>query len=129
MGWIGKAVSFVTVAIAVGIAINLQSESIKSGEPVSYGVLLTVQQAILWQSFPAYVFGLYTSISWKSVLSGISAGILVEIILMALVFSENNPFIAADPIFEHLDASWSALCGVGFNLIVCAIAHLIFGAD
>ena len=127
--WIGKVVSFVTVAIAVGIAIHLESVSIETEEPVSYGMLLTVQQAILWQSFPAYVFGLYTSISWKSVLAGMSAGILLEIILMALVFGPSNPFIAADPLFEHLDASWSALCGVGLNLIVCAIAHLIFGRD
>merc|ERR1719361_3126304 len=41
--WIGKAVSFVTVAIAVGVAINLQAEAVKSGEPVSYGLLLTIQ--------------------------------------------------------------------------------------
>ena len=127
--WIGKAVSLVTVSIAVGVAIHLESQAIKTGESVSYGVLLTVQQAILWQSFPAYVFGLYTNISWKSVLSGLSAGILLEVILMVIVSNENNPFIMADPLFEILDPAWSAFCGVGLNLIVCLVAHLILGGD
>eukprot|EP01083_Nonionella_stella_P140581 431331_1 len=58
-----------------------------------------------------------------------SPGVVMEIVLVALVFSDQNPFIAANPAFEKLDASWSALCGVGLNLVVCCIAHCVFGAD
>eukprot|EP01084_Bolivina_argentea_P054149 99316_1 len=127
--WIGKAVSLVTICIAIGIAIDLQNQSEKLGEPVSYGVLLTTQQGILWQAFPAYAFGLYTNVSWKSILAGLLFGILLEIILFGLTFSDTSPFIAADPAFEKLESSWSALCGVTLNLIVIGITHLIVGGD
>eukprot|EP01083_Nonionella_stella_P059136 154738_1 len=127
--WIGKAVSLVTVCVAIGLAIDLQNKSIATGEPVSYGVLLTVQQGILWQAFPGFAFGLYTNISWKSILCGLCLGVVMEIVLVALVFSDQNPFIGANPAFEKLDASWSALCGVGLNLVVCCIAHCVFGGD
>eukprot|EP01084_Bolivina_argentea_P256366 431602_1 len=127
--WIGKTVSFITMGIAMGIAINLQTKSDQTGEPVSYGVLLLVQQGILWQAFPAYIFGLYTNISWKSILFGMIVGVTVTIILTALVFSEQDPFIQWDPAFESLDSSWSALIGVFLNLICCAGGHCIFDSD
>ena len=63
--WIGKGISIVTMIIVDSIAAYLYESGI------DYGSMLTLQSAILWQSFPAYFFGLYTNIHYRSILLGI----------------------------------------------------------
>ena len=75
------------------------------------------------------MLGLYTNVSWKSVLSGIIAGLLTFIPLVMLLAADNSPFIAADLAFEKLDASWTSFCGVAVNLIFIGIGHIFFGPD
>eukprot|EP00486_Rosalina_sp_Unknown_P013312 CAMPEP_0201596348 /NCGR_PEP_ID=MMETSP0190_2-20130828/193055_1 /ASSEMBLY_ACC=CAM_ASM_000263 /TAXON_ID=37353 /ORGANISM="Rosalina sp." /LENGTH=497 /DNA_ID=CAMNT_0048056655 /DNA_START=697 /DNA_END=2190 /DNA_ORIENTATION=- len=115
--WIGKGISIVTMAISIGIAIYIYQSGIE------YGVLLTLQQGILWQAFPAYAFGLYTNVGTRSVLFGIVTGVIFDIIFVILVFSGNDPFSAVDPALASLDKSWSSLIGVLFNLIAIGIGH------
>ena len=71
--WIGKGISLCTMIIADSIAAYLYEYSI------DYGSILTLQSAILWQSFPAYVFGLYTNIHYRSILLGIVLGVKFSI--------------------------------------------------
>jgi len=122
--WIGKAVSLTVVALAVGIAINMEATSVRTGEDVSYGNLLALQQALLWQSFPSYVGGLYTNISWKAMLSGVCFGLFCQVIFFIIA---SGP--AAEGAMKGVDGAWSVMSAVVCNLIAMAIVHLIVGGD
>ena len=118
--WIGKGISIVTMGISIGIAAYLYESGI------DYGSILTLQQAILWQAFPAYIFGMYTNINYRSVLLGIIMGLICDIILISIVYSDegaNDPFVKSDPSLAALDKAWSSLVGVLLNIIGCAIGH------
>ena len=117
------------MAISVGIAADLQSESERTGDPVSYGELLALQQGILFQAVPSFAFGLYTNVSALAMLSGIICGLLCDIILVSLVFNDNNPFVLANPSLEKLNTVWAAYIGLALNLIVILIVSLIFHGD
>ena len=67
--WIGKGISIITMFTAFGIAAYLYESGI------DYGSILTLQQAILWQAFPAYLFGMYSNINYRSVLFGLVIGV------------------------------------------------------
>ena len=115
---IGKINSLCTMALSFGIAIYLYQTK------ADYAVIGILQQSILWQSLPAYIFGLYTDLETNPVLYGIIVGIICDIILISVVFSGNDPFANYDPSLIILDKSWSSLIGVALNLIVCGIVHL-----
>eukprot|EP01084_Bolivina_argentea_P173751 300980_1 len=107
---IGKAVSLCTMSLCLGFAIYLHETG------AEYGVVYTIQQGLLWQAVPAYVFGLYTDLGTNAVLSGTVVGTIVDIILIGIVFGGHDPI-------PLVDKSWSTFVGVGCNVIVSVIAH------
>eukprot|EP01084_Bolivina_argentea_P194825 334359_1 len=116
---IGKLTSFCTMAISICIAIYFYKTN------ADYAVIGLLRGAILWQAVPSYVLGLYTNISTKPVLFGIIIGLICDIILISMVYSNNESFIATDSSLV-LSKSWSSLLGVLFNLFTCAIGHWLF---
>jgi len=90
-----------------------------------YGSVYTIQQGLLWQSVPAYVFGLYTNLSAKSVLAGSSLGLLTCIILISVVFSNEG---AHDP-FPLVDKSWTTFLGIAVNVIVSLSTHFVLSRN
>ena len=107
--WIGKLVSLITVGISIAFACYIQAEADKNKGRANYGIYLVIQQGILWQAFPAYLFGLYTKVKSKSILFGLIIGISVDLILVILNLTNNDPFVAIDPALSKLDKAWFAL--------------------
>eukprot|EP01084_Bolivina_argentea_P132592 233995_1 len=115
---IGKLISFCTIGISFGISIYLYQTD------ADYAVIGVLQGGILWQAFPAYIFGLYTNIETKSILFGIIMGLICEIIAISLMFSGNDPLVASNPSLINLDKAWLSLACVAINLIVCGMCQL-----
>ena len=121
---IGKIVSLVMIGLCIGLACLFQSETIKNGK-TDYGKYNVIQKGILWQAVPAYLFGLYTNINKKSVLTGIIIGICTDLLLVILSFTGNDLFTAIHPIFSSFDKSIYSLVSVALNLIACGVVQLI----
>jgi len=118
--YVGKAVSLVTMSLCLAFACWLYNTD------EDYGSVYTVQQGLLWQAVPAYIFGLYTNLSARAVLTGTSVGLTTCIILISVLFSNGG---AHDP-FPFVDKAWSTLTGVALNMSASWIAHhFIFAED
>ena len=71
---------------------------------------------------------MYTNIHYRSVLLGVVMGLICDIILISIVYSDegaNDPFAKSDPSLVALDKAWSSLVGVLLNIIGCGIGHWI----
>merc|ERR1719334_2518413 len=113
--YVGKAVSLVTMSLCLGFACWLYNTD------EDYGSVFTIQQGLIWQSVPAYVFGLYTNLSTNAVLTGTSTGVLTSIILISVIFSNGG---AHDP-FPLVDKSWSTFLAVLLNVMVTLFSHFV----
>jgi len=112
--YVGKVISLITMSLCLGFAILMYNNP-----NTDYGSVYTVQQGLLWQSVPAYVFGLYTRVSAKAVLTGTGVGVLTCIICLSVIFSNDR---AHDP-FPLVDKSWATFLAVALNVVASLIAH------
>ena len=129
--YFGKAVSLMTALISGGIAIYLHGEELRTGTKavVNYANLLTFQNGILWQGFPAFLFGLWTSISQDAIFMGMVSGLAVAFILMTYQAIANTSkdvgtlwyMVHSD--FEVLDKAIDPLVGAFVNVCVCLIIY------
>eukprot|EP01083_Nonionella_stella_P076055 207040_1 len=109
---IGKIVSVCTMSLCLVFAIYLWETK------AEYGVVITIQQGLLWQAVPAYVFGLYSKLPTKPVLYGTIVGTLSDIVLIGIAFGGEG----IDP-FPLVDKSWTTCVGLTLNVTVSLIAH------
>merc|ERR1712228_145726 len=115
--YVGKAISVTTMCLCLVFAIVIWETG------AEYGVVYTIQQGLLWQAVPAYVFGLYTDFGTNAVLCGTAVGTLVDVILIVVIFGGTDPF-------PLIDKSWSTLLGVALNVMVTLISqYTIFKED
>ena len=135
--YFGKAVSLLTALISGGIAIYLHSEQQRTGVKalLNYGNLLTFQNGILWQALPAFMFGLWTSMSPKTILTGMVAGLSTALGLMAYQSVANNNedvdkiWFMLHPDYQALDKSVDPVLGAFMNVFVCLVMHGMEGVD
>jgi Na+/proline symporter len=135
--YFGKAVSLTTALISGGIAIYLHSEQQRTGVKalLNYGNLLTFQNGILWQALPAFMFGLWTSMSPKTILTGMVAGLSTALGLMAYQSVANNNedvdkiWFMLHPDYQALDKSVDPVLGAFMNVFVCLVMHGMEGVD
>jgi Na+/proline symporter len=135
--YFGKAVSLLTALISGGIAIYLHSEQQRTGVKalLNYGNLLTFQNGILWQALPAFMFGLWTSMSPKTILTGMVAGLSTALGLMAYQSVANNAedvdkiWFMLHPDYQALDKSVDPVLGAFMNVFVCLVMHGMEGVD
>eukprot|EP01083_Nonionella_stella_P282956 963031_1 len=62
--YIGKGISLCTMCLCLAFSIALWETG------ADYGVVYTIQQGLLWQAVPCYIFGLYTNLGTYAVLTG-----------------------------------------------------------
>ena len=135
--YFGKAVSLLTALISGGIAIYLHSEQQRTGVKalLNYGNLLTFQNGILWQALPAFMFGLWTSMSPKTILTGMVAGLSTALGLMAYQSVANTNedvdkiWFMLHPDYQALDKSVDPVLGAFMNVFVCLVMHGMEGVD
>eukprot|EP01084_Bolivina_argentea_P006084 11499_1 len=109
--YIGKCVSLCTMCLCLIFSIYLWETK------AEYGVVITIQQGLLWQACPAYIFGLYTSLSTNAVLIGTIIGTCVDVILIGIAFGGD-----LDP-FPLIDKSWSTFIGTIVNIFIALISN------
>ena len=127
--YFGKFVSLVTAILAGVIAVYLHAEQLRTKKPavLNYGTLLTFQNGILWQAFPAFMFGLWTNISKQIVTTGIVLGLTTSVILMFYQAVANGSsdvdklWVSFHPDFASVDVSIDPLIGSFVNVAVCII--------
>ena len=131
--YFGKAVSLATALISGGIALYLHGEELRTGTKavLNYGTLLTFQNGILWQGFPAFLFGLWTPISKHAIFMGMVSGLVVALALMTYQSIANinkdvgTLWYMAHPDYEVLDKSIDPLVGAFVNVCVCLILYSV----
>eukprot|EP01083_Nonionella_stella_P142206 439539_1 len=115
--WVGKGISLFTMSLCLIFAIVVWETG------AEYGVVYTIQQGLLWQAVPAYVFGLYTNLGTHAVLSGTVIGTVIDLVLIGIVFGGKDPL-------PLIDKSWSTLLGVAINVCTSILAHYcVFKGD
>jgi hypothetical protein len=122
--FLGKIVSGVTVSLSLGLAMFLEATKPPSG--VSYSILFTLQNGIMWQIVPAFFFGMYTSMSGKTVANGCYLGLFgffCFAVYNVNVEKTNTVWANIDPDAVELSAGVNAFVGVICNTLYCLVAH------
>jgi SSS family solute:Na+ symporter/sodium/pantothenate symporter len=129
--YFGKAVSLIT-ALASGLIACIMEGGRQPGMPVSYGTLASLQGGILWQVFPAFLFGLFTNITTRSVLRGMIVGLIFTSVLIVVEEFSKTKGDDHESVWAmmhddgvKLTAGANGILGALVNIVTCLIGWCV----